>query len=97
MCFNCTGSEPKSQHMRRGERQLRAKMQPWAFQPLRLLDRITTIHCCLRVPARAWSAQGEMDVTVVDIGSRFIRAGKADPFPNDQEPWVVSPGNACGA
>jgi hypothetical protein len=31
-----------------------------------------------------------MDVVVVDLGSRFIRAGKADPFPNEHEPWVVS-------
>ena len=31
-----------------------------------------------------------MDVVVVDLGSRFIRAGKADPFPNKHEPWVVS-------
>ncbi len=30
-----------------------------------------------------------MDVVVVDLGSRFLRAGKADPFPNEQEPWVV--------
>ncbi len=31
-----------------------------------------------------------MDVVVCDLGSRFLRAGKADPFPNDKEPWVVS-------
>ncbi len=31
-----------------------------------------------------------MDVVVVDLGSRFLRAGKADPFPNEREPWVVS-------
>lgn len=31
-----------------------------------------------------------MDVVVVDVGSRFLRAGKADPFPNEREPWVVS-------
>lgn len=30
-----------------------------------------------------------MDVAVCDLGSRYIRAGKADPFPNDKEPWVV--------
>ncbi|KAL4858593.1 Actin-related protein 7 [Chlorella vulgaris] len=35
-----------------------------------------------------------MDVLVVDLGSRFIRAGKADPFPNEKEPWVVTPAEA---
>ncbi|PRW56504.1 actin-related 7 [Chlorella sorokiniana] len=31
-----------------------------------------------------------MDVVVCDLGSRFLRAGKADPFPNDKEPWVIA-------
>ncbi|PSC72499.1 Actin-related 7 [Micractinium conductrix] len=35
-----------------------------------------------------------MDVVVLDLGSRYLRAGKADPWPNEKEPWVVTAAEA---
>ena len=41
-------------------------------------------------PCRVRQQAGAMDVVVLDLGSRYLRAGKADPWPNEKEPWVVS-------